>query len=120
MIKTLDDLRNADVQELLQMYDQAQGTTKDFQSNFSVEFSYTTLTGEIKSRGYEQKWQKASNHIVKLSATDRLNLSMTKNCKEKYAKFLKDKTCPYIYTTAALESFMDAYNNRTIDVTFKA
>ena len=90
MIKTMEDLRSAPDAELLQMYDDAQGDTKEFTQKFGTEFSYTSLTSEIKSRGYKQGWIKEgttnSRKIIEVNMDcdkDRMNLNMDVECKKK-------------------------------------
>ena len=120
MIISLDDLRAATDEEVVRCmneFEESGVQTKDFQSSFGAGYSYTTLANELKNRGYKKVWTKqgkaqqegdeAEMIIVRKSSDNaRLNLNMTRECKEKYERYLKDKQINYIHTTAALELYM--------------
>lgn len=124
MIKTLNELRTAtDTQVLACMDEFKQSGTKtaDFQTTFDVDYSYTTLSSELTTRGYVQKWVKnrKDSKEVKVKFTKdnaRMNLAMTKECKEKYEKFLEDKSYNFIHTTAAIMNYLDEVEKKEIKV----
>lgn len=123
MIKTLEELKKATDKELLKMVEDASGSTSTdkFQAKFECEFSYSALTGELTSRGYITGWYKPTEVVtVPMSKdNDRMNLNMTKACKQKYEKFLQDKSFNYVHTTAALERYIDDYNEGRIEVNLR-
>lgn len=123
MIKTLEELRAAKDEEVLEcmMEFKKSGTqTKDFQSSYGADYSYTSLTNELTVRGYVQTWVKpqgVKEVKVKMSKNnDRINLNMTKECKERFENFLKDKNYNFVHTTAALMTYMDAVEKKEIKV----
>ena len=120
-MKTLDDMKQASDEELLNLFDKAQGDTKNFMANNHVDFSYTTLVNEITDRGYSRDWHKPEANTkdicVELTKnTGRLNLGMTPAVKTRYEKFLNGKDYNYMYTSAALTLFMDLYNSGNINI----
>ncbi|MBQ8247515.1 MAG: hypothetical protein IJZ42_10315 [Lachnospiraceae bacterium] len=123
MITTMEDLRSAPDSELLQMYEDAQGDTKEFTQKFGTEFSYTSLTSEIKNRGYKQGWIKEgmANSCKEVEVNlnckkDRMYLNMDVDCKKKYENFLKKQKNSYIFTTAALMHFMKEYEQKELQI----
>ena len=46
----------------------------------------------------------------------RMNLNMTRECKERFEKFLEDKSYNFVYTTAAIMHFLDDVENKEIIV----
>lgn len=119
MIKTLEELRQAKDEELLKCVSEAKGNTgKDFSTTFGTDYSYSAITNELTMRGYENGWHKKVTEMkVKMSKeNDRMNLNMTKECKEKYEEFLKDKSYAFVHTTAALMTYMDAYKKKEVKV----
>lgn len=129
MIKTLNELRSAKDKEVLKCIDEIKtdGTqTSDFQDKYGTDYSYTTLTSELKARGYSQRWVKDTKATgkeitVPMSPNNsRLNLNMTAECKERFTKFLSDKSYNFVHTTAALMSYMDDVEQGRIKVNIKA
>lgn len=121
MIKTIEELKQASDEELLKMYEEAQGDTASFKTNFGVDFSYSMLTQTIKDRGYVQAWVKKekTKKVVEIKMSKdnaSKNLNMTKECNATYSKFLEDKGYPFVHTTAALMLYMDAYKKKEIEV----
>ena len=119
-MKTIEELKQASDDEILKMYDDAQVHTTDFQKQFSTNFSYASLISEIKNRGFVNGWYKPVDvkdvYVPLTKETGRLNLGMTPDTKTRYEKFLGDKDYNYMYTSAALNMFMDAYNAGEINI----
>ena len=116
MIRTISELRNATDREVLACIAEVKANgvqTNDFQNYFKTEYSYTTLTKELSNRGYSQRWVKDSPKFVKvkMEKTARMNLNMTKECREKYEAFLADKAYNFIHTSAALMSYIEDYES---------
>ena len=117
MIRTISELRNASDREVLACIAEIKANgvqTSDFQNFFKTEYSYTTLTKELSNRGYSQRWVKddAPKFVkVKMEKTARMNLNMTKECREKYEAFLADKAYNFIHTSAALMSYIEDYES---------
>lgn len=126
MIKTLEELRAAKDEEVLECMMEVKRSgvlTKEFETNFGASYSYSTLVNELTSRGYIQAWVKpqevkgVKEVKVKMSKNnDRINLNMTKECKERFENFLKDKNYNFVHTTAALMTYMDAVEKKEIKV----
>lgn len=126
MIKTINELKTATVEELLKCYNEAQGYIKEFQQKFETDYSYGMIGRELQSRGLMFGWynpneksaKKAVEVVeVKMSKDNAcMNLNMTSECREMYKKFLEDKGYAFIHTTAALTSYMKAYKAKTIEV----
>ena len=124
MIKGLTDLRNAKDSEVLACMEEMKASgvkTQDFQTHFEAEYSYSTLASELTSRGYVQKWVKNKKETkevrVKFSKDNaRMNLNMTKECKERFEAFLEDKSYSFVHTTAALMNYMDEVEKKEIKV----
>lgn len=124
MIKTLNDLRNAKDNEVLACMEEVKASgvsTKDFQTTFGTDYSYTTLSQELTTRGYVQKWVKNKKEVkeikVKFSKDNaRMNLNMTKECKERFEKFLDDKSYNFVHTTAAIMNYIDEVEKKEIKV----
>ena len=120
MIRTIMELRNATDREVLACIAEIKANgvqTSDFQNFFKTEYSYTTLTKELSNRGYSQRWVKddAPKFVkVKMEKTARMNLNMTKECREKYEAFLADKAYNFIHTSAALMSYIEDYESGKI------
>jgi len=123
MIKNLNELRTATDTELLDCVREVKGETKRFQEIFDTDYSYTSLTDELKKRGYVQTWTKPKQtKIISIpysKETVRMNLAMTKECKEKYEKFLNQSPCKYVHTSAALINYIDEYMEKDIQVTIE-
>ena len=116
MIRTISELRNASDREVLACIAEVKANgvkTNDFQNYFKTDYSYSTLTGELSNRGYSQHWVKDSPKFVKvkMEKTARMNLNMTKECREKYEAFLTDKAYNFIHTSAALMSYIEDYES---------
>ena len=123
MIKTLEELRAAKDEEVLECMMELKRSgkqTKEFTESFGTDYSYGSLANELTSRGYIQTWVKpqgVKEVKVKMSKNnDRINLNMTKECKEKFENFLKDKNYNFVHTTAALMTYMDAVEKKEIKV----
>lgn len=124
-MKTFSDLRTAPDEELLQMYNDAQGDTDNFKKNFETEFSYTTLTNEIKKRGYVQGWMKQTNECINKSVklqkkTKKMLVDVTPECQKRYSEFISNKQFPYLYTTEALEDLMTKINLNQMKIIVEA
>ena len=116
MIRTIMELRNASDPEVLACIAEVKANgvkTNDFQNYFKTDYSYSTLTGELSNRGYSQRWVKDKPKVVrvKMEKTARMNLNMTKECREKYEAFLADKSYNFIHTSAALMSYIEDYES---------
>lgn len=124
MIKNLIDLRNSKDNEVLACMEEVKASgvnTKDFQTTFETDYSYSTLAQELTSRGYVQKWVKSKKETkeirVKFSKDNaRMNLNMTKECKERFEKFLEDKSYNFVHTTAAIMNYLDEVEKKEIKV----
>lgn len=124
MIKSLVDLKNAKDNEVLQCMEEIKTKgvkTNDFQITFETDYSYSALVNELTSRGYVQKWVKNKKEIkeikVKFSKDNaRMNLNMTKECKERFEKFLEDKSYNFVHTTAAIMNYLDEVEKKEIKV----
>lgn len=121
MIMKLTDLRNATDEAVLASMEEVKTNgvnTKDFQKAFDTDYSYTTLAQELAARGYVQKWVKSSKEIkVKFSKDNaRMNLNMTKECKDRFEKFLADKSYNFVHTTAAIMNYIDEVEKKEIKV----
>ena len=131
MVKSIEELKKATVEELLSMNEEAKGHNEDFQSYFGCDFTRSTLGTYLKAAGcisdwYYPGWYKQGSTegtqqvTIKMSKdNDRMNLNMTKECKQRYEKFLADKAFNYVHTTAALEYYMDAVESGRIDLNIK-
>ena len=130
MIPTKNDLKKATKQELLQAVNEAleAGSTDKFQTTFGTDYSYTTLRTACEKAGLRQGWydpelvsSTSSLRIVIDSdePKERYNLNLIKSTKEKYERFLKGKSYPFKHTSAALEMYMGAVQDGTVDVTMK-
>lgn len=118
---------------LLEMVEQAKGHTKDFQEYFHCDFSYTFLTDELKRRGYDNGWHKLKTDDEPSIETRKNIIYMTRPTgkQKRQAVSLDDKTAeawsafiadfPYksVVTAAALNRFMDDFNNGLIDFRFR-
>ena len=116
MLRTISELRNTSDREVLACIAELKANgvqTKDFQNYFKTEYSYSLLTGELSNRGYSQQWVKNKPKVVsvKMEKTARMNLNMTKECREKYEAFLADKAYNFIHTSAALMSYIEDYES---------
>ena len=120
MVKTLEELRNATDEEILACYNEAQGHTNDSQNTFGADYSYSMITKELQNRGYKQTWtkpKKIKEIKVKFSKDNaRMNLNMTKECKERFEKFLQDKSYNFVHTTAAIMNYLDEVERKEIKV----
>ena len=118
MITKIEDLRKASDEEVLKCYAEAQGRTRDFQEYFKTDYSYGLIGAELQSRGYIQGWHKPTKEIkVKFSKdNERMNLNMTKECKQRFEKFLEDKAYNFVHTTAAITNYLDAVEKKEIKV----
>lgn len=125
MIRKLEDLRNATDKELLACVSEAKGHTgNDFQTTFGTDYSYSCITNELTTRGYVNGWHKVQKpKTIKIKFTKnnaRMNLNMTKECKERYEKFLSDKSYNFIHTTAAIMNYLDEVEEKEINVNIEA
>ena len=124
MIKTLTDLRNAEDNDVLACMEEVKASginTGDFKALFETDYSYSTLSSELSSRGYVQRWVKNKKETkeikVKFSRDNaRMNLNMTKECKERFEAFLKDKSYNFVHTTAAIMNYLDEVEKKEIKV----
>ena len=125
MIKTLEELRNATNEQVLDCIKELERKkvkTSDFQQTFGTDYSYTTLVNELKSRGYEQAWTKKEKKIVVRADPKkaRMNLNMTLECKTRYEKFLQERSYNYLHTSAALMYYMEEYMEGNITPVLEA
>jgi hypothetical protein len=124
MIKGLTELRTAKDSEVLACMEEVKTNgvkTQDFQTTFGTDYSYSTLASELSNRGYVQKWVKNKKEVkevrVKFSKDNaRMNLNMTKECKDRFEAFLEDKSYAFVHTTAALMTYMDMVEKKEIKV----
>lgn len=121
MIKTLAELKTATDEELLACVAEARGNTgKDFQTTFGTDYTYTCITTELTARGYVNGWYKErAKKVIKVKFKKdnaRMNLNMTRECKERFEKFLEDKSYNFVHTTAAIMHYIDEYENKEIIV----
>ena len=124
MIKNLTDLRNAEDNDVLACMEEgkvSEVNTGDFKEHFGTDYSYTTLQRELSSRGYVQRWVKNKKETkeikVKFSRDNaRMNLNMTKECKERFEAFLEDKSYNFVHTTAAIMNYLDEVEKKEIKV----
>lgn len=124
MINTLTDLRNAKDNDVLACMEELKASgikTQDFQAHFGTDYSYSTLATELTSRGYAQRWVKNKKETkeikVKFSRDNaRMNLNMTKECKERFEAFLEDKSYNFVHTTAAIMNYLDEVEKKEIKV----
>ena len=117
MITKLQDLRNASREEVFGCYEEVQRDgikSAEFQSHYGTDYVYSMLSNELSSRGYVNGWYDptASATVKEIPVefskeTARMNLAMTKSCKARYEKFLGEMGSQYIYTTAAINHFLD-------------
>lgn len=122
MIKTNDELKAATDRELDELLDKIAGKpTADFQNITGCEFAYSTLSNELIRRGYVNSWHKPKQRkkeitVKMLKKPDRFNLPMTPECKKAFEEFVKTNGWTYVHTTAALQTYMEAYRRREIKV----
>lgn len=129
MIKTLNELRMATDEQVLECVKESRGKTKEFQTVFGTDYDYNAIVTELTRRGYVNGWykpvaksdenptKKAEVIEVKMSKDNAcMNLNMTSECREAYKKFLEDKGYAFIHTTAALMNYMKAYKAKTVEV----
>lgn len=128
MIKTLEELRNATDEEILACTGELKNHSKDFEATFKTDYSYGTFTGELRARGYVIGWHKPSNKSDECKQYDlpndlpisdnkvSLTLNVTKECEEKYEKFIANKMFDYLHNTLALEKYMEDYESGKIKV----
>lgn len=121
-IKTMDDLRAAADEALLAMYEQAQGDTANFQRNFEAEFSYTSLTKEIESRGYIRSYHKPHqpiNVIVPMySKSEKLIAMVDSETLKKWKKEIPTSSRK-AYLTAAMRLVMDKKAEGSLTVLYE-
>ena len=118
--------------ELLALIDKSTGHTgTDFSNYLNCDFSYTYLTGLIKSRGYENGWHKTDG--VSSSSQKPVHIQMKKTeeevCRQSYmisksvASEWKtfNQHVPYKTVTLdwALRRFIDDYKSGLIDFQLK-
>ncbi len=122
MIKTNDELRTATDREIDELLAKIEGKpTAEFQSVSGCDFAYSTLTNELIRRGYVNSWHKPKQRkkeitVKMMKKPVRFNLPMTPECKKAYEEFLKASGWSYAHTTAALQTYMEAYKRREIKV----
>lgn len=130
MFANVEEIRTATNEELLKAVTESighTGTKKDdlnsFQNYFGVDFNYANITNELTKRGFINGWYlpQSENNVrevkVKLSKNNaRMNLNMTQECKERYEKFLEDKSNNFVHTTAAIMSYLDGYEDKSMRV----
>lgn len=132
MITKLNDLKKASALEILACINEAleTGDTKNFSATFGTDYEYTTLTSVGKRKGLSNEWHLAeeptgtgfgTTQIVIDSdePKERYNLNLTRSTKKAYEKFLAGKNYPFKHTSAALELYMKALENGTVEVTLK-
>lgn len=127
MVKTIEELKKLSNDELVTYYEAAQGNTKDFQTTFGVEYSYTALTSEMRARGFVSGMYIPSDKkepekdvfritIQRQSGNSNMNLTMTNECKERYKQFIQDNGDAFVHTTAALTLYMDLCEGNRLEV----
>jgi len=122
MVKTNDELKAATDRELDELLDKIAGKpTADFQSITGCEFAYSTLSNELIRRGYVNSWHKPrlrkKEFTVKMMKKPvRFSLPMTPECKKAFEEFVRANGWSYVHTTAALQTYMEAYKRREIKV----
>lgn len=127
MVKTIGELKKLSNEELLAYYEAAQGDTKNFQSIFGVEYSYSVLTTEMGRRGFVSGMYIPNNSkepekdtfqitIQRQGGNGSLNLTMTNECKARYKQFVAENGDAFIHTTAALMLYMDLCENNRLEV----
>lgn len=118
---TLEDARRLPDEELLKMVRKAKGHTgKDFKKYFNCDFCYTSLTGLLKERGYEQGWYKPNktctetyvkpkSFILKKADGDctRYNAEISVSVLKAWKEFTKDLCYKRTALDTALTFFMD-------------
>lgn len=124
---TMEEMQNASDDELLAMVEKAAGHTKDFSTFLHTDFSYTTLTGELKKRGYQNGWYRnpdveGKKHVdvIQMKApksTRRVALSMSDEVADAWQQF--NKNVPYRSVTIdeACRRFMRDYAEGKISFT---
>ncbi len=117
--KTLAELRTAQPELLLEMFENSKGHTgKDFKDHFHCEYSYTSLRKEIETRGYEFGWHKvkdvphpAEQKTIELhrpESTVRRSYKIDGDVAEDWADFNKNIPYKSQSISAALRYFMEA------------
>lgn len=130
MIKTLKEIKKATDDALFACIKEAKGHTgADFKQVFGADFEFDAIPTELQQRGYEYGWYNVNKILsekgkktvqVKMSKDNaRMNLNMTKECKEMFEKFLQDKSYNFVHTSAALMSYMDDVKSGKISVTIE-
>ncbi len=118
---------------LLSMAEQSKRHIEDFQEYFHCDFSYTFLTDELKRRGYDNGWHKSKtddepsietrkNIIYMTRPTGkqkRQAVSLDGKTAEAWSAFIADFPYKSVVTAAALNRFMDDYNNGLIEFRFR-
>lgn len=112
--------------ELLQMIQQAQGHTNDFQNFMNCDFSYTYLTSLIRERGYENGWHKTSegsSPVVKPTVirmkksedgTTRKSFIIDEDVAAEWKEFNRNVPFPSVTLGCALQRFMEDYRSGRI------
>lgn len=128
MVKTIEQLRKASNDELKAYYEEAQGDTKNFQKVFETEYTYSTLTAEMKARGFvsgmyipsdktEVEKEVFEIEIQRQGGNGSMNLTMTNECKERYKEFVGKYGDAFVHTSAALMLYMDLFEAGRLQVT---
>ena len=129
MFANVEEIRTATNEELLKAVTESighTGTKKDdlnnFQNYFGVDFNYANITNELSKRGFINGWYLPSEdnvrevHVTLSQKNERMNLNMTAECKARYEEFLKDKSNNFVHTTAAIMSYLNDYEDKTMRV----
>ena len=130
---SLGEMRRLSDEELNAMYKEAQGHTHspEFQEMFNADFSYTSLTNEMKNRGIELRFKRCRAPKSTKSVPDavrKTEISMSKegmtvkrrfitvdsDIYDQWLRFIEKFPYPSVVTTAAFKQFMDDYDKGEI------
>ena len=127
---SLVEMRQLSDDEIINMYQKAQGHTRtaDFKKVCNTDFSYSSLTCEMKNRNiplrFTRNRKNGETTVCGNDSTLPRNVYMTKDgmtltrhvisvdseTYRQWKTFIEKFTCPSVLTTAALRQFMEDFN----------
>ncbi len=135
---TLEEVKLWSDEQLLAMLEKAKGNTKDFQRITNVGFSYSSLCGILRERGYVNGWHKpdggqkneaapiqepAAPKIIKMEPfcekeDNRLYLTVCKSLADEWKYFTSFYKYPRVINEWALRYFMEEVESGRVKITY--
>lgn len=124
--KTKSGLRAVDANILVEItkYLKDRGNTKNFSEIFKTQYTYADVTNALTAAGYVQDWHRADASpterkidlkIVNENPTERIHLTLSKEVKDEYEKWLNDmhfpKSCISMVNDEVFKMFMERKND---------